>query len=61
MIFVDTGAWFALWSAKDPNHARAVQWFRANRQPLLTSDCIIDETLTLLRALIPRLSLFPDC
>ena len=46
MIFVDTGAWYA---SSDPDHARAVQWLTANRSPLLTTDYVIDETLTLLR------------
>ena len=50
MIFVDSGAWFAVWATKDPNHARANQWFRSNQEPLVTTDYVIDETLTLLRA-----------
>lgn len=50
MIFVDTSAWFALMVRSDPNHAVALGWMSGNREPLLTSDYVVDETLTLLRA-----------
>ncbi|MEL6327719.1 MAG: PIN domain-containing protein [Cyanobacteria bacterium J06626_23] len=50
MILVDTGAWFASLVASDQNHAAAMRWLRQNREPLLTTDYVIDETLTLLRA-----------
>ena len=49
MIFVDTGAWYASQVPTDPDHARAVQWLSANHARLLTTDYVIDETLTLLR------------
>ena len=49
MIFVDTGAWYASLVPHDPDHATAVQWLAANSSPLLTTDYVIDETLTLLR------------
>jgi predicted nucleic acid-binding protein len=49
MIFVDTGAWYASLVPTDPDHAKAVQWLTANHSPLLTTDYVIDETLTLLR------------
>lgn len=49
MIFVDTGAWYASLVPTDPDHESAVQWLVANRFPLLTTDYIVDETLTLLR------------
>lgn len=49
MIFVDTGAWYASLVPTDPDHARAVQWLVENDSPLLTTDYVIDETLTLLR------------
>lgn len=49
MIFVDTGAWYASLVPTDPDHARAAQWLTANRSPSLTTDYVIDETLTLLR------------
>ena len=49
MIFVDTGAWYASLVPTDPDHDRAVQWLAQNHSPLLTTDYVIDETLTLLR------------
>lgn len=50
MIFVDTGVWFALFANEDPNHDRAVRWFESVRPRLWTTDYVVDETLTLLRA-----------
>ena len=52
MIFVDSGAWIALFSRRDQFHteARAVQdSLRQQRAKLLTTDYIIDETVTRLR------------
>jgi len=48
MIFVDTGVWFSLVVSKDSNHAKSSTWFSSLREPLVTSDYIVDETLTLL-------------
>jgi predicted nucleic acid-binding protein len=50
MIFVDTGAWFAALIPTDPDHTSAAAWLAANSSPLITTDYVIDETLTLLRA-----------
>ncbi len=50
MIVVDTGAWYANFIPIDSDHTAATAWLDANREPLLTTDYIIDETLTLLRA-----------
>jgi predicted nucleic acid-binding protein len=50
MIFVDTGAWFAAIVPTDPNHQRAASFLATNREPLITTDYVVDETLTLLRA-----------
>ena len=50
MVFVDTSAWFAAVVPSDPNHSRAADWLAANSEGLLTTDYIIDEILTLLRA-----------
>jgi predicted nucleic acid-binding protein len=50
MIFVDTGAWFAGLVQSDANHAAAIRWMAANKQQLITTDFVVDETLTLLRA-----------
>lgn len=48
-VLVDTSAWFALYVPDDEDHATAVQWYDANELPLLTTDYVIDELLTLLR------------
>ncbi|HYP42369.1 MAG TPA: PIN domain-containing protein [Chloroflexia bacterium] len=50
MIFVDTGAWVAFVSPDDQYHRIANQWMRDNRQPFVTTDYVVDETLTLLKA-----------
>ncbi len=49
MIFIDSGAWFALLVKNDSNHQAAEKWFDANNERLITSDYILDESLTLLR------------
>jgi predicted nucleic acid-binding protein len=49
-VFVDTGGWFALYIAAGPDHAAACRWMAGHRGPLLTTDYVIDETLTLMRA-----------
>ncbi|NDJ23671.1 PIN domain-containing protein [Nostoc sp. B(2019)] len=49
MIFVDTSAWFASIVPSDTEHQAASSWVNQNIKPLLTTDYIIDETLTLLR------------
>jgi len=49
MIFVDTSAWFASIVPSDTDHQAASLWVNQNNQPLLTTDYIVDETLTLLR------------
>ena len=48
MVFVDTGVWFALLVAKDPNHQRTTEWFVNLSEQVITSDYVVDETLTLL-------------
>jgi predicted nucleic acid-binding protein len=48
-VFVDTGAWFAYFVRRDPDHAAAVDWTQKNRQPLITTDYVLDELLTLLK------------
>ena len=50
MIFVDTGAWFAITVPSDPNYPTARAWMQQNQSSLLTTDYVVDETLTLLRA-----------
>jgi len=50
VIFVDTGAWIARFYPADQHHRAARDWFAQNGQPLLTTDYIIDEALTVLKA-----------
>jgi predicted nucleic acid-binding protein len=50
MIFVDSSAWFAVFSRRNVNHQSAVSTIRSCREQLVTSDYVVDETLTLLRA-----------
>ena len=49
-VFVDTSAWYASIAPTDTNHSAATAWLNQNTLPLLTTDYIVDETLTLLRA-----------
>ncbi len=49
MIFVDTGAWFAVAVGNDPDHEAAMSWLRRNREPLITTDYVLAETATLIR------------
>jgi len=49
MVLVDTGAWYARLIPTDPDHSAATAWLSQNQEPLITTDYIIDETLTLLR------------
>ena len=48
-IFVDTGAWYALVDNRDPAHERASAFFVHNTIPLITSNYVFDETVTLIR------------
>ena len=50
MIFVDSSAWFSLLVPSDSDHSRVASWAAQNREQLVTTDYIVDETLTLLRA-----------
>lgn len=47
---MDTGAWFANVVPTDTDYDIAISWLSTNSQPLITSDYVVDETLTLLRA-----------
>jgi predicted nucleic acid-binding protein len=47
MIFVDTGAWYALAIASDPDHNAAKSFVASINEPLVTSDYVVDELLTL--------------
>lgn len=51
-VFADTGAWCALYDRSDVHHARASAFLHElNKQKaqLITSDYVLDESLTLLR------------
>lgn len=48
-VFVDTGAWFAYFVRRDSDHEAAVKWTQENRQPLVITDYVLDELLTLLK------------
>jgi predicted nucleic acid-binding protein len=51
MIFVDTSAWYAAAVPTDPNHIAADHFLAsANPQKLITTDYVLDETMTLLKA-----------
>lgn len=52
MIFVDSGAWIAFVDRGDPYHSNAVAIYNdlvQQRTQLLTTDYVIDETITRLR------------
>lgn len=50
MIFVDSGGWFASVVTDDEDYEAARLWMNENKEPLFTTNYIVDETLTLLRA-----------
>ena len=49
-IFVDTGGWYAVSDRKDCDHEAARQFLETNHLPLITTDYIVDETVTLLQS-----------
>ena len=50
MIFVDTSDWYASSSVRDANHEAAKRFLQSAPERLVTTDYVIDETLTLFRA-----------
>jgi predicted nucleic acid-binding protein len=50
VIFVDTGAWFARYVIDDVDHPAAKAWFAQIPDALTTTDFVVDELLTLLKA-----------
>ncbi len=50
MIFVDTSVWYSMIVETDGRHAAVNAFLADNRLDLFTTDYIVDETLTLLRA-----------
>jgi predicted nucleic acid-binding protein len=51
-IFVDTGGWYAAIARRDHDHEAAKAFLSDNRLQLLTSDYVMDETVTLLQSRI---------
>lgn len=49
-VFVDTGAWYALVDARDPDHSAVASCLAQHRGRLATSNFVFDETVTLLRS-----------
>ena len=52
MIFVDTGAWIAVTDTSDQYHLQAVKMYallKKQREQFVTTDYVIDETVTRLR------------
>ena len=48
MILVDTGAWLALADRGDAYHARCREFFRHNREPLMTTYPVLVECVHLM-------------
>lgn len=48
MIFIDTGAFLALYMERDQYHRHAIKIFPALARPFLTSNHVVDELATLL-------------
>ena len=48
-IFVDTGAWYALVDKDDSDHVAASTFFAANAHPMITTNAVFSETITLIR------------
>ena len=48
-VFVDTGAWYALADSDDADHMAAAAFLTANTLPLVTTNFVFSETVTLLR------------
>lgn len=49
VVFVDSGAWYALANERDKNHKAACR-FMQGRYRLVTTNFVIDETITLVLA-----------
>jgi hypothetical protein len=48
-IFVDTSAWYALVDSDDADHKTAAAFLASNTMPLITTNFIFSETVTLIR------------
>lgn len=47
-VFADSSFWYALIAARDADHARARQALAQNRAPMVTTDLVVAETVSLL-------------
>ena len=50
MIFVDTSAWYARFASSDAHHAEAKAFHLSAPARFVTTDYVVDETLTLFKA-----------
>ena len=50
LVFVDTGAWYAYVDKSDANHSAALRLVQALTRPLVTTNYVFDETVTLIQA-----------
>jgi predicted nucleic acid-binding protein len=48
-IFVDTSAWYAIVDKDDSDHKAAVVFHSGNTIPLITTNAVFSETITLIR------------
>jgi len=48
-LFIDTGAWYALADRKDPDHLRVADFLENQTLELVTTNCVFDESVTLIR------------
>lgn len=48
--FIDTGPWYASVVPDDPRHTDVIAWLRKSNCSHITTDYVVDEALTLLRA-----------
>ena len=58
LVFVDTSAWYALVDKSDRDHTSAVTSVKKLTRPLITTNYILDETVTLIKVKLgPRIAI----
>ena len=58
LVFVDTSAWYALVDKSDHDHRSALNSVRNLTRPLITTNYVLDETLTLIKVKLgPRIAI----
>lgn len=60
MVFIDTGAWLAIFEKQDQHHRQSIAWWESNAESLLTSDAVIIETLNWLIKKEPNRSMIAE-